>query len=121
MRVTKDLGGHFSEDLINHDKDKKNPAYGRQSISQLMRIVALIPKNLDLTDLMDNDLISLNLQRKNTFFCSNFTPFLSISFLFRDHFSSSHFHKDSDSLNIIDIQLWEMEGKKQQLNGTSKF
>ena len=58
--------------------NKKSPAYGRQSISQQMRIV--YHKNLYLIDLMINDLLSLNSPKTNKKLCGNFTPFLIIFF-----------------------------------------
>ena len=44
--------------------------------------------------------------------CGDFTPFIILFFKFWDHFFSLLFPKESESLKILDIQHWEVGGKK---------
>ena len=68
--------------------EEKNPAYGRQRISRLMRIVAPITKK----------------------------SFMSKSFQIWDHFFPLLFPKDSKNLKSLDIGLREV-GAKRLVNG----
>ena len=57
---------------------------------------------------------------KKTFFLpGNFRPLTNKNVLIWGHFIPSLFPKDSESLKILDIRLWEV-GAKRCLNGTSK-
>ena len=49
---------------------------------------------------------------KNFFGRGNFTPFLRKSFQIWDLFFPLLFPKDSESLKMLDIRLWEVGGKK---------
>ena len=49
----------------------------------------------------------------------NFRPHPNKNVQMLDHFFPLLFPKDSESLKILDIQLWEV-GEKRPLNGTSK-
>ena len=51
--------------------------------------------------------------------CGNFRQLSNKNVQIWDHFFPLLFPKDSKSLKILDIQLWEM-GAKRHLNGTSK-
>ena len=60
-----------------------------------------------------------NLPQNKLFLWDDFTPFISKSFQIGDHFFPLFFPKDSESLNILEIQLWKV-GAKRGFNGTSK-
>ena len=92
-------------------KSKKNPTYGRQSISWPMRMVAPIPEIL---------LVRQNSPKNDLFLCGNFTPFISKSFQIWDHFFPLLFHKNSKNLKSLDIWLREV-GAKKRLNGVNKW
>ena len=58
--------------------------------------------------------------KKNTFFLrGDFRQLPNINVQMLDHFFPLLFPKDSESLKILDIRLWEV-GAKRPLNGTSK-
>ena len=58
--------------------------------------------------------------KKKTFFLGgDFRQFSNKNVHIWDHFFSLLFPKNSESLKILDIQLWEV-GAKRHLNGTSK-
>ena len=60
-------------------------------------------------------------RKKKTFFCrGDSRPFLSKNVHIWDHFFPLLFPKDSESLKILDIRLWEV-GAKRRLNSTSKM
>ena len=60
------------------------------------------------------------IRNKKTFFAAAiFTPFMSKSFLIRDHFFPLLFPKDSEYLTILDIGLLEV-GAKKPLNRVRK-
>ena len=58
-------------------------------------------------------------EKKLHFLRSDFTPFMSIFFLFCKQLFLLLFPKDSEALNILDIWIWEV-GEKRRLNRTSK-
>ena len=58
-------------------------------------------------------------EKKNLFCGAILDNFLNKNFHIWDHFFPLLFPKDSESLKILDIQLWEV-GEKRPLNGTSK-
>ena len=89
----------------------KNPAYGRQSISRPMQIVAPIPKNSARK--------ARFAIKKNLFLGSNFTPFISKKFKIWDHFFPLLFSKDSEKLNKFG-HLALGRGAKKRLNGANK-
>ena len=57
--------------------------------------------------------------KKKLFLRGGFRPLLNKNVQMLDHFFSILFPKDSESLKILDIRLWEV-GAKRPLNGTSK-
>ena len=57
------------------------------------------------------------LKKKNFF--GDFKPPLNRNVQILDHFFPLYFPKDSESLKILQIRLWEL-GEKIRLNGTSK-
>ena len=83
----------------------KNPAYGRQSISWPMRIVAPKPKK--------NSASKAKFGKKNNFFflCGNFSLFLSKSFQIWDNFFPFFWPKNSENLKSLDIGLREVGQK----------
>ena len=81
----------------------KNPAYGRQSISWPMQIVAPMPKSA----------------KKNFFLRGDFKPLPNENIQMLDHFFPLLLPKDFESIKILDIRLWEV-GAKRPLKGTSK-
>ena len=82
----------------------KNPAYGRQSISRPMRIVAPMPQEGGPLQ---------NQQQKKTFFLRGyFRPLPNKNVQMLDHFFPLLFPKDSESLKILDIRLREVGAKR---------
>jgi hypothetical protein len=60
------------------------------------------------------------ISKKKTFFCAAILDhFQTKNVQMLDHFFALLFPKDSESLKILDIRLWEV-GRKRRLNGTSK-
>ena len=57
--------------------------------------------------------------KKNFFLRGDFRPFPNKNVQMLDHFFPLLFPKDSESLKILDILLWEV-GAKRPLKGTSK-
>ena len=60
-----------------------------------------------------------NQHKNKLFLCGNFRPLPNQNVQIWDHFFPLLFFKDSESLKILDIRLWEV-GAKRCLNGTSK-
>ena len=58
-------------------------------------------------------------QQKNFFLHGDFRPLLNKNVEMLDHFFPLLFPKNSESLKILDIRLWEV-GAKRPLQGTSK-
>ena len=87
----------------------KNPANGRQSISQPMRIVAPIPKNPDSKAKIADKKIKLKKNARRFYTLCKLKKWYLRPLLF----------KDSKSLKMLDIRLWKV-GAKRRLNGTSK-
>ena len=58
-------------------------------------------------------------RKKNFFLRGDFRQFSNKNVHIQDHFFPLLFPKDSESLKILDIRLWEV-GAKRPLNGTSK-
>ena len=60
-----------------------------------------------------------NQHKKNFFLRGNYRQLSNKNVQMLDHFFPLLFPKDSGSLKILDIRLWEVEAKRP-LNGTSK-